>query len=294
MASPCSVVPLVAVLADSVEQQPRAKTLAAHLCLPLARADAPSATLLLTVTAERLELHDADPGQGGAIYVDFVKGKNAFRRRHGGGVRQTLARAVGLRGTHALSILDVTPGLGQDAFVLASLGAEVCMVERSPVVAALLADGLHRLAEHAQTSGMDAPRMTLLQTDARQVLRACHTNNGMSLGTTGYPDVIYLDPMYPHRDGSALSKKEMRRLRILVGDDEDAPMLLEVALLCARKRVVVKRPRQASPLAGIPPTLEIKSKNTRFDVYLPSPDTPFQHKGTPDHTKGTAPTANNA
>jgi 16S rRNA (guanine1516-N2)-methyltransferase len=38
-------------------------------------------------------------------------------------------------------------GLGKDAFVLASLGCRVTLVERNPVVHALLRDGLDRLRE---------------------------------------------------------------------------------------------------------------------------------------------------
>ena len=36
------------------------------------------------------------------------------------------------------------------------------------------------------------------------------------------PDVVYLDPMYPHKTKSALVKKEMRVFQSLVGADEDA------------------------------------------------------------------------
>lgn len=270
-----SMAPVVAVLADSIKQQPQAKALATRLQLPLATESIQQhAVLFLTVTAERLELRRSNPrdeggaDEGGAVYVDFVTGKNAFRRKHGGGLRQSLARAVGLRGHRPLSILDATPGLGQDAFVLASLGGEVQMVERSPVVVALLADGLHRLANHAQQTGGDHLSMTLIQADARQFLENLCTKGNVSHEKRAYPDVIYLDPMYPHRDGSALVKKEMRRLRTLVGHDNDAPEILAIALRCAQKRVVVKRPRLAPPLAGTPPTMIIPGKNTRFDVYL--------------------------
>jgi 16S rRNA (guanine1516-N2)-methyltransferase len=73
--------------------------------------------------------------------------------------------------------------------------------------------------------------------------------------------------MYPHRSKSALVKKEMRALRALVGDDEDASQLLAAALGCARKRVVVKRPKGAAPLAGPRPGSCVASKNTRYDLY---------------------------
>jgi 16S rRNA (guanine1516-N2)-methyltransferase len=74
--------------------------------------------------------------------------------------------------------------------------------------------------------------------------------------------------MYPHRTKSSLVKKEMRILRALAGDDQDAPSLLETALACARNRVVVKRPRLATAIKGMPPTTVITSKKNRYDIYL--------------------------
>ena len=107
-------------------------------------------------------------------------------------------------------------------------------------------------------------RMHLVQADAIAWLAQCPANEK--------PDVVYLDPMYPHRSKSALVKKEMRFLRALVGDDEDAQQLLKAALDCARKRVVVKRPKGA-PEIGEPsedhkkPSSAVPSKNTRYDLY---------------------------
>ena len=60
--------------------------------------------------------------------------------------------------------------------------------------------------------------------------------------------MIYLDPMFPHRDKSALVKKEMQVFRTVVGDDDDSPALLKAALAVATYRVVVKRPRKAEPV----------------------------------------------
>jgi 16S rRNA (guanine1516-N2)-methyltransferase len=81
------------------------------------------------------------------------------------------------------------------------------------------------------------------------------------------PQVIYLDPMFPHRDKSALVKKEMRLFRPLVGDDMDAPALLEAALALASHRVVVKRPRKAPCIEGPKPSHALEGKSSRYDIY---------------------------
>ena len=80
-------------------------------------------------------------------------------------------------------------------------------------------------------------------------------------------DVVYLDPMFPHRDKSALVKKEMQVFRTIVGDDEDSGQLLASALKHARYRVVVKRPRKAPAIEGPEPTTRVEGKSSRYDVY---------------------------
>ncbi|MEM7019460.1 MAG: class I SAM-dependent methyltransferase [Pseudomonadota bacterium] len=209
----------------------------------------------LVQTEKRLELHV--PELGGPIYVDFVDGAVAHRRRYGGGQRQPLARAVGIRSQACPTILDATAGLGRDAFVLATFGCHVTLCERSPTVAALLADGLKRAAEAAATADI-IERMMLIEQDSLQWLKANDTP----------PEVVYLDPMYPERQKSALVKKEMRALRQVAGDDEDAVTLLETARQYALKRVVVKRPAHAPTLGSSQPDTVISGKTTRFDVYL--------------------------
>ncbi|MCX2957807.1 MAG: class I SAM-dependent methyltransferase, partial [Serratia symbiotica] len=92
--------------------------------------DAPMA---LVLTPERLELRKRDELKLGAIYVDFVSGTLAHRRRFGGGRGEAVARAVGLKGSELPDVVDATAGLGRDAFVLAALGCRVRMLERHPV-----------------------------------------------------------------------------------------------------------------------------------------------------------------
>lgn len=236
--------------------QPRAATLATRWGLPLGEAD-PGETARLVLTPERLELRAL--ASEGPVYVDFVGGAVAHRRRFGGGRGQEIAKAVGLKKGATPSVLDATAGLGRDAFVLASLGCAVTLIERSPVVAALLDDGLVRASGDVEVAPI-AARMRLLCGNAAQIMQ--------QWDEAARPDVVYLDPMYPHRHKSALVKKEMRLFREVVGEDPDADALLPAALAVARQRVVVKRPDYAEPMAGRAATMSISTKNHRFDVYV--------------------------
>ena len=195
------------------------------------------------------------------VVVDFVGGKADHRRKFGGGKGQDIAKAVGLNKGVTPSVLDATAGLGRDAFVLASLGCQVTMVERAPVVAALLADGLRRAREAVDVSGI-ASRMSLVSGNAVAWMRAQSQQN-----PEGQFDVVYLDPMFPHREKSALVKKEMRLFQELLGDDPDADGLLMPALAIARYRVVVKRPRLAPDLDAHKPTYRLEGKSCRYDIY---------------------------
>ncbi len=213
--------------------------------------------LYLQLDAQGLALCDSN-NEWSPLRIDFTSGKLAYRQQHGGGRQQPLARAIGLKPNINPEVLDLTAGLGRDSFVLASLGCTVHLLERSPVIAALLQDGLQRAEKETDFKQIMTPRLNLHYTDALNYLKEL----------ANYPDTIYLDPMYPHRQKSALVKKEMRIFRHLVGNDEDAPQLLQLALSRAKKRVVVKRPKGAPTLDQLKPNWIIESENTRYDVYL--------------------------
>lgn len=238
-----------------------ARELAAQLGLPLYNPEDPPPALLLTLTPERLELRQTTKGAEGPLFVDFLGGPIEYRRRQTTSRKEGIARAVGLKGGTSLVVLDLTAGLGRDGFILASLGCTVRMVERSPMVASLLADGIQR-ARQKPTLAEIMARLSLIPGDSLDILRTWQGER---------PDVAYIDPMYPHRGKSALVKKEMRLIRLLVGDDEDSDGLLAAALSVAGRRVVVKRPRLAPALAGPAPNFAIGGKNSRFDVYLIAP-----------------------
>lgn len=246
------VVPATPALAEAAQR------IACHWGLTYAE-NSP-ALFQLQLTDERLELIQSGENAPGAVYVDFVTGAVAHRRRFGGGRGQSIAKAVGLKGGANPTVLDATGGLGRDAFVLASLGCRVTLLERSPVVAALLEDGVRRAMADAEIGSWVAERLLLIHTDAVIWMEG--------LAEEAFPDVVYLDPMFPHRRKSAQVKKEMALFQQLVGSDEDADRLLPAALRVARKRVVVKRPDYAPVLGGMKPTMAITSKKHRFDVYV--------------------------
>ncbi|WP_373958907.1 class I SAM-dependent methyltransferase [Vibrio gigantis] len=225
-----------------------------------------SSEFALVLTSERLELRKVDEPKLGAIFVDLVGGAVGHRRKFGGGKGQAIAKAAGLNKGATPTILDGTAGLGRDAFVLASLGCKVQMVERHPVVAALLDDGLQRAQQDPDIGGWVSERMTLIHASSHDALDKLSNDPNFE-----QPDVVYLDPMYPHPENkkkSALVKKEMRVFQSLVGADLDADGLFEPAMKLASKRVVVKRPDYAAWLHKQKPSMAIETKKNRFDVYV--------------------------
>jgi 16S rRNA (guanine1516-N2)-methyltransferase len=237
---------VVSIVASSPIFQAKAEDLAKQLGLSL-----DTDATLYVVVGERLELREAN-ARTGPVYVDFA---NLAQRPKQG--KDLIAKAVGVKGGYRPTVLDTMAGLGQDAFILAWYGCEVRMLERSPIVHALLKDGLERAKDDKELSDI-VSRVLLNHGDAKLVLPTLSQNEK--------PDVVYLDPMYPESSKSAAKRKEMRLFRELVGDDLDVQEVFEVALETATKRVVIKRPLKA-PTFG-KPSFVTKGTTLRFDVYL--------------------------
>jgi 16S rRNA (guanine1516-N2)-methyltransferase len=194
------------------------------------------------------------------LRVEFTQGPLAYRRVHGGGKNQAIAKAVGLKHYPLpFRVMDVTAGWGRDAFVLASLGCTLHLIEQSPIIGALLEDGLRRASADPMI-GSWVSAMKLSVAKAEDILNVLEERD--------YPEVIYLDPMFPDAEGSALHTVRMRVLREIVKDFERSDTLLALARSKAQKRVVVKRPKQAEPLDDQVPDFAIHSVSHRYDVYL--------------------------
>lgn len=246
--------------ASSAALHQKAEALAKKLGLPFTPVPASPPQLVYTERGLelRLQLKGPDTSRPSVLFIDFAGGKSGFRHASNCSTRQPLARAVGIRPGFRPMVFDATAGLGGDAFVLACLGCRVVMHERSPVVGALLADAIERALQIEQLAAVFRDSIRLVVGDATDALQRLPER----------PDTIYIDPMYPHRNNSALNSKEMRIIRAIVGDDDDSPALLAGALTAAARRVVVKRPKGAPLLDGPRPSHQVLMKNSRFDVYL--------------------------
>ena len=132
----------------------------------------------------------------GKLRVDFVCGAVAHRLRFGGGRGQALAKAMGLRAGKTPSVIDATAGLGRDSFLLASLGAQVTLIERSEQMHTLLVQGMERARQEGGEFSEIMDRMTLLQGDAKDLLPGL------------FAEAILIDPMHPPRTNSALVKRD--------------------------------------------------------------------------------------
>jgi 16S rRNA (guanine1516-N2)-methyltransferase len=231
--------------------------------LPFDQMASVSEGLTLVIDELGLSLQQLGKRAPGPVRCDFVSGPTRHRRLYGGGKGQDIAKAVGLnRVGFKPNILDLTAGLGRDGFVLASLGANLQMFERNPIVYSLLEDGIAR-AKQQGVNDIELSeilnRISLFSGDSEVYLR--------QLDDQLKPDIIYIDPMFPAREKSSKVKKEMQLFHQLVGADDDSAMLLALALDKALYRVVVKRPAHAPYLAERQPGYSLKGKSTRYDIY---------------------------
>jgi len=219
---------------------------------------APAADYLIIFAEDRIGIQAIKKPHTNAFYLDYTTGRLGFRAHHASKQNELLAKAVGLKGKKTLSVIDATAGLGRDAWILATLGAHVILLERSPILALLLHDAIAR-SKPLET------KVQLIHCDATHWLTT-HIKQKLIKA-----DVIYLDPMFPERSKTAAIKKEMVILRDLVGSDLDAVALFESALACPVSRIVVKRPIHAHEISpDVSPTYSIKGRANRFDVYIRS------------------------
>lgn len=223
-----------------------AANVAEQYALPLGDADA-DVHLLVSPDGLALRVREGELALGNPVTIDWSR-RNVTSPM-GARLTQPLLKAVGIHkgDPYRPTVIDATAGFGDDSYLLASMGCAVTAIERSAAIAALLADAVER----------SSVSISVVNGDAIQLLDQFRG------------DVVYLDPMFP-AGRKTVEKKPMRVLRELVGDNDDADTLFAAALRSATKRVVVKRPLRAEPLAGVTPKVSHKGQAVRYDVYIPA------------------------
>lgn len=172
--------------------------------------------------------------------------------------RELLVRAARpKRASGALTAVDATAGLGEDAILLAAAGFHVTLLERDPIIGVLLCDALCRGAEDPELApivGRMAPRIA----DSVAVLPRLDEP----------PDVVVLDPMFPTRQKSGLVKKKFQLLHDLERPCENEEELLRAAMACHPRKIVIKRPARGPCLAGQKPSYSIRGQTIRYDCIV--------------------------
>ncbi len=219
---------------------PRAAALAQELSLPLT-SDWDGMGCLLRYEDNFLTIITADALK---YSVDFLSGRLNYRQNRV--THEAVVKAMGQK----KRVLDATMGWARDSFLLSQAGYDVCSLERSPVVVALVQDGLRRLQEQP---------FKILQQEAVEYISTLNQNDF---------DCIYLDPMFSDLKKSSLVKKDMQVLQLLAIHDEQQGTLLEAALNTNTKRIVVKRPAKGATLTSQKPNHSYTGKACRFDVYF--------------------------
>ena len=161
-------------------------------------------------------------------------------------VGQSLLLARACAAGRRPSLADLMAGWGTDGLCLALRGCAVTLVERSPLVWAMLDEFVLRHRLPAKVVLGDAGAWCAAHPKA--------------------VDLAYLDPMHSPRRKAALPEQAMQHLRVLAWQDGlELAQRIEQAKAAARQRVVVKR-RVGAP-AVAKPSWQLHGRRVRFDVY---------------------------
>lgn len=202
-----------------------------------------------------LALHDLDATAAKPTIVDFSSSQLESRASDSLS-QQNLIKALGVKKYPHPTVLDGMAGLGKDAYLMAMAGCQVHMLEKSKLVYSLLNDGLVRL-QQLDFESLGRGSLNLEFGDFLDARPAAQQY-----------DVVYLDPMYQSSNRKSKAKRDIERLQRLLGKEENEDSLLAHGLLLAKRRVIVKRAKNAPLFAAKKPDFNYKGSSARFDVYL--------------------------
>ena len=207
------------------------------------------------------------------LLLDFELLSYRQRLLRGGRQKEPVARAVMNGLEDGALVFDATAGLGRESMILAHAGAKVVSFERQLPIWIILNDALKR-AQGSRFFPFTLPVLSPIGTIKDYSLALVGTDNhSLTLANdlnNARPEVIYYDPMFPERENSAQVKKDMFVFQQVIGEDKDIIEFLELALELAVKRVVLKRPSYAPPLAvaGLERSYFVDGGQCRFDCYV--------------------------
>lgn len=207
------------------------------------------------------------------LLLDFELLSYRQRLLRGGRQKEPVARAVMNGLEDGALVFDATAGLGRESMILAHAGAKVVSFERQLPIWIILNDALKR-AQGSRFFPFTLPVLSPIGTIKDYSLALAGTDNhSLTLANdlnNARPEVIYYDPMFPERENSAQVKKDMFVFQQVIGEDKDIIEFLELALELAAKRVVLKRPSYAPPLAvaGLERSYFVDGGQCRFDCYV--------------------------
>lgn len=198
---------------------------------------------------------------------DFSRMLNRVKKNNLG--TELLVKAAKIKNScDELTAFDATAGLGDDSLLLAAAGFRVKMYERNPVMYELLCDTLRRAKNIPELADI-VSKMEVINADSIAAMNE----------TEQAPDVILLDPMFPERQKSSLVKKKLQMIQKLEIPCMDETEMLDAAIRCQPKKIIVKRPPKGPYLAGIKPDYSLKGKAVRFDCIVPAPGRKFKKEG---------------
>ncbi|MES2802831.1 MAG: class I SAM-dependent methyltransferase [Bdellovibrionota bacterium] len=182
---------------------------------------------------------------GRKFKIDFLGDNLNYNKVKGSVNKEPLAKALG-SGNKGIKLLDLSAGLGIDSVFLMQLGFKVTAIERNPLVYMAL-----------KIASAHLPEIEFIYSDSLKFLENVVPEQF---------DVAYFDPMFPEKKKSALPKQEMVFFKNLIGHDEDAVNIVNLAIEKKLfKRFVVKRPLSADSFKR--PAGSIEGKIIRYDIY---------------------------
>lgn len=189
---------------------------------------------------------------------------------------ELLVKAAKIKDNDSPLVIDATAGMGEDSLLLAAAGFRVRMYERNPIIGALLTDTLDRAKVNPELCDT-VSRMEVVCTDSIEALNKW--GEEYLSGKTGErsempgqivekPDVVYLDPMFPERQKSALVKKKFQLIHLLEDPCADEEDMLGAAMAAKPHKIVIKRPLKGPYLSGVKPGFSLSGKAVRYDCIV--------------------------